>query len=57
MSLDREFFWKRHQRILRLQREHSHELNEEGRRLLERCVISTFDAWRDVAREDQGVAV
>ena len=43
--------WQRHQRILRLQRDHHGELNEQGVRLLGRLARATFDDFADVRRE------
>ena len=43
--------WRRHQRILRLQRDHHGELNELGVRLLGRAARATFDDYQDVRRE------
>ena len=43
--------WQRHQRVLRLQRDHHGELNELGVRLLERAARATFDPYEDVRRE------
>ena len=44
-------FWERHQRVLRLQREHHGELNERGVRLLGRAARASFDTYQDVRRE------
>ena len=46
--------WQRHQRVLRLQREHHGELNEAGVRLLGRLSTTTFDDYADVRREGLG---
>lgn len=44
-------YWRRHQRILRLQRDHHDELSPSGRRFMERVAVVTFSDWCDVRRE------
>ncbi|KKL77165.1 hypothetical protein LCGC14_2037630 [marine sediment metagenome] len=41
-------YWRRYQRVVRLQREHYHTLNDSGRRLLARARTVTFCDFDDV---------
>ena len=44
-------YWRRYQRILRLQRKHHDNLSTSGRRFMERVRTVAFDDFVDVQRE------
>ncbi len=44
-------FWRRYERIVRLQRDHHDHLSASGRRFMARVRGVTFSDWADVRRE------
>ena len=48
---DLAMYWRRFQRVLRLQRDHHDNLSDSGRRFMERVCTVTFSDWCDVRRE------